>query len=93
MSGRSRGRTASDSAESPLAPVVWARALGGHRRHEVLAPALGLYHFAGTAPNVVTRQADTHGVLQLTLTDGTYAWRLAPVDGRMYTGSGALGCR
>lgn len=53
----------------------------------------GHYHFAGTAPNSVTRQADTYGVLELTLGDGAYSWRFVGVAGQTFTDSGALSCR
>ena len=54
---------------------------------------MGFYRFTNTAPNSVTRQASTHGVLDLTLRDGAYDWRFVPVAGGTYTDSGTLTCR
>ena len=54
---------------------------------------IGLYPFTSTAPNSVTRQASTYGVLNLTLRDGSYDWRFVPVAGGTYTDRGTLTCR
>ena len=40
-----------------------------------------------------TRQATAYGVLDLTLRDGSYDWRFAPVGGGSYRDSGTAGCR
>src|SRR4051794_34771479 len=54
---------------------------------------IGFYPFTSTAPNSVARQAATYGVLDLTLRDGSYDWRFAPVAGGTYRDSGSLACR
>ena len=54
---------------------------------------IGFYPFTSTAPNSVTRQATTYGVLDLTLRDGSYDWRFVPVAGGTYTDRGTLTCR
>ena len=52
-----------------------------------------LYPFRGTAPNSVTRDNSTYGVLQLTLKEGSYDWQFVPVAGGTYTDSGSMTCR
>jgi len=52
-----------------------------------------LYKFEDTAPNSVTRDNSTYGVLQLTLKDGSYDWKFVPVAGGTYTDSGSMSCR
>ena len=52
-----------------------------------------LYKFTDTAPNSVTRDNGTYGVLQLTLKDGSYDWKFVPVAGGTYTDSGSMKCR
>ena len=52
-----------------------------------------LYKFTDTAPNSVTRDNGTYGVLQLTLKDGSYDWKFVPVAGGIYTDSGSMKCR
>ena len=52
-----------------------------------------LDRFKDTAPNSVTRDNSTFGVLQLTLRDGSYDWRFVPVAGGTYTDSGSMSCR
>ncbi len=52
-----------------------------------------LYKFEDTAPNSVTRDNSTYGVLQLTLKDGSYDWKFVPVAGGTYTDSGSMTCR
>ena len=43
-----------------------------------------------TAP---VRQADTYGVLDLTLRDGAYDWRFVPVGGGRFADAGSAACR
>jgi len=52
-----------------------------------------LDRFKDTAPNSVTRNNRTYGVLQLTLKDGSYDWQFVPVAGGTYTDSGSMNCR
>jgi len=53
----------------------------------------GFDRFRDTAPNSVTRNNRTYGVLQLTLKDGSYDWQFVPVAGGTYTDSGSMNCR
>jgi hypothetical protein len=50
------------------------------------------YGFGPPAPGSEARSSDTHGVLQLTLGEGRYAWRFVPVAGRTYTDRGTGTC-
>ena len=54
----------------------------------------GFSHYAlGTvAPNSLVRNADTFGVLKLTLRSGSYDWQFVPQAGRTYTDSGSGSC-
>jgi alkaline phosphatase len=54
---------------------------------------IGLYPFTGTAPNSVTRQSDTFGVLELTLGAGAYRWEFVRAAGGGYTDRGSMSCR
>ena len=55
---------------------------------------IGFYDFRGaTAPNSVTRQSDTFGVLDLSLGNGAYSWRFARAAGGSYADSGSMRCR
>jgi acid phosphatase type 7 len=45
-----------------------------------------------TAPNSEIRKADTWGVLQMTLRDGSYDWRFVPVAGDPFADSGSDTC-
>jgi len=54
---------------------------------------IGFYAFRGLAPNSLTRQADTFGVLDLTLGSGSYHWSFDRAGGGSYTDSGSMACR
>jgi hypothetical protein len=54
---------------------------------------IGMYPWEDRAPNLATQQADTFGVLNLTLRAGNYDWRFAPTSGGSYTDSGSMSCR
>jgi len=54
---------------------------------------IGFYAFRGLAPNSVTRQADTFGVLDLSLGNGSYSWSFARAAGGNYSDSGSMACR
>jgi len=54
---------------------------------------IGFYAFRGLAPNSVTRQANTFGVLDLTLGNGSYSWNFARAAGGNYSDSGSMACR
>jgi hypothetical protein len=48
--------------------------------------------FASTEPNSQVRNADTYGVLKLTLNRGSYNWKFVPVAGDTFTDSGSRRC-
>jgi hypothetical protein len=54
---------------------------------------IGFYAFRGLAPNSVTRQADTFGVLDLSLGNGSYSWSFARAAGGNYSDTGSMACR
>jgi acid phosphatase type 7 len=54
---------------------------------------IGFYAFRGTAPNSLTRQSDTYGILDLTLGNGNYSWSFARAAGGSYADSGSMACR
>lgn len=43
-------------------------------------------------PNSEVRNADTYGVLKLTLAPGSYAWEFVPEEGRTFRDSGSAAC-
>jgi hypothetical protein len=50
------------------------------------------YSFAKTKPNSQVRNADTLGVLKLTLNQSDYDWEFVPVAGETFTDSGSDDC-
>ena len=48
--------------------------------------------FVSVAANSAARNAATHGVLELTLSPGAYAWRFVPVAGTSWTDAGSATC-
>jgi len=46
----------------------------------------------GVASNSEVRNADTYGVLQLTLHQNSYDWKFQPEAGKTFTDSGSTGC-
>lgn len=52
----------------------------------------GLYDFGTVQPNSQVRNADTYGVLKLTLHPGSYDWRFVPQAGESFTDSGTGEC-
>ena len=57
----------------------------GIRSFIVGTGGIGFYPWTGTAPNSVTKQTGTYGVLDLTLRAGSYGWRFQPTSGGTYT--------
>jgi len=55
----------------------------GGRSHDLLGFAI---------PNSEVRNAETYGILKLTLTPGHYAWEFIPVEGKSFTDSGSGAC-
>lgn len=52
----------------------------------------GLYSMNTPVANSVARNANTWGVLKLTLGPGTYSWQFIPIAGQTYTDSGSGTC-
>jgi hypothetical protein len=50
------------------------------------------YQFTSIKPNSEARNADTFGVLLLTLHKTSYSWRFAPEAGKTFTDSGTTNC-
>ncbi len=69
-----------------------AASLTGIRQFVVGTGGAALRPFGAVQPNSVVRNAATHGVLQLTLRPGSYAWQFVPVAGATYTDSGSGTC-
>ena len=53
----------------------------------------GLHRLTHRAPNSVTRDDRTYGVLQVTLREDSYDWEFVPVEGGTYTDRGSMSCR
>jgi hypothetical protein len=51
-----------------------------------------LYSFGGALSTSQVRNSSTYGVLKLTLSSTSYAWRFVPVAGRTFTDSGTTNC-
>ena len=51
------------------------------------------YPFLWPRPGSVVRNADTYGVLRLTLGAGSYQWKFLPAAGGSFTDAGAATCR
>jgi hypothetical protein len=64
----------------------------GMRAFVVGTGGIGFYSFTSTAPNSVVRNANTYGVLKLTLKEGSYDWKFQPVSGGTFTDSGTGNC-
>jgi hypothetical protein len=50
------------------------------------------YGFSTVRPNSEVRNADTYGVLNLTLRPGSYEWKFVPEAGGAFTDSGSAYC-
>ncbi len=50
------------------------------------------YAFGATLANSIARNADTFGVLKLTLSASSYAWTFIPEAGKSFTDSGSAAC-
>jgi 3',5'-cyclic AMP phosphodiesterase CpdA len=64
----------------------------GIREFVVGTGGASLRPFEGIKPNSEVRNADTHGVLKLTLRSGAYDWEFVPVAGKTFTDSGSGNC-
>ena len=61
---------------------------------EIVVGTGGFSHSSFGAPLATSqaRNADTFGVLKLTLRDGSYDWQFVPEAGKTYTDSGTGSC-
>jgi acid phosphatase type 7 len=64
----------------------------GIRSFVVGTGGAGLYDLEHDAANSEVVENDSHGVLKLTLKDGSYDWEFIPVDGDDFTDSGSGDC-
>ena len=64
----------------------------GIRSFTVGTGGIGFYPYTGTDANSVVKQADTFGVLMLTLKDGTYDWQFVRAAGGSFTDAGSGVC-
>jgi hypothetical protein len=76
---------------APQSPAGVATATG-IREFVVGTGGAPLRVFATVQANSVIREAATHGVLRLTLRDGSYDWLFVPIAGRSFTDAGTGDC-
>jgi len=76
----------------PETPNAVADPVRGIREFVVGTGGAGLYSFATPLPNSEVRDNTSHGVLKLTLSDGSYTWQYIPVAGNSFTDSGSGTC-
>jgi len=77
---------------APQTPNGVSNPAAGIRQFVVGTGGAGLYSFATPLPNSEVRDATSHGVLKLTLSDGSYTWEFIPVAGDSFTDSGSGTC-
>jgi uncharacterized protein YjdB len=77
---------------APQTPSAAPDPARGIREFVVGTGGAGLYSFATPLPNSEVRDNTSHGVLKLTLSDGSYTWQFIPVAGDSFTDSGSGTC-
>ena len=77
---------------APQAPDGTADPVRGIREFVVGTGGAGFHIFATPLPNSEVRNNNSHGVLKLTLSDGSYEWQFIPVAGDSFTDSGSGTC-
>ena len=77
---------------APQTPNAGADPVRGIREFVVGTGGAGLYSFATPLPNSEVRDNTSHGVLKLSLSDGSYTWQYIPVAGNSFTDSGSGTC-
>ncbi len=77
---------------APQDPSGVADSARGIREFVVGTGGADLRPFETIQPNSEVRNADTHGVLRLTLQATSYDWEFVPVAGKMFTDSGSASC-
>jgi hypothetical protein len=64
----------------------------GIREFVVGTGGVSHHPFGTVKPNSQVRNANTYGVLKLTLHPGSYDWKFVPVAGKTFTDSGTKSC-
>jgi hypothetical protein len=77
---------------APQTPGGAADASQGIREFVVGTGGKSHYPFGVIQPNSQVRNADTNGVIKLTLHPGSYEWRFVPEAGKTFTDSGSDQC-
>jgi acid phosphatase type 7 len=77
---------------APLAPNGAADQVRGVRQMVVGTGGKNHYAFATLVAGSEVRNADTYGVLFLTLRASGYSWEFVPEPGRTFTDSGSATC-
>jgi hypothetical protein len=77
---------------SPQNPAGGAEPNRGIRQFVAGTGGHSLYGFETNAANSEVRNANTHGVLKLTLKSASYEWQFVPVAGKTFTDSGSANC-
>lgn len=77
---------------APMSPTGTADPTRGIRHFVVGTGGAGLYDPGGAAPNSELIEADTHGVLRLTLSWSAYEWEFIAASGAKFTDEGSASC-
>jgi hypothetical protein len=77
---------------APQTPTGAADSAQGIREFVVGTGGASHYPFGTIQPNSQVRNADTYGVLKLTLHPGSYDWRFVPEAGKTFTDTGTDQC-
>jgi hypothetical protein len=77
---------------APQRPNGTADSARGIREFVVGTGGYSLRPFDAIKPNSQVRNANTHGVLKLTLHASSYGWKFVPVAGKTFTDSGSTSC-
>jgi hypothetical protein len=77
---------------APQRPDGTLDGVGGIREFVVGTGGAGLHAFKAVKPNSQARNANTFGVLKLTLHPSSYEWRFVPAAGKTFTDSGTKSC-
>jgi hypothetical protein len=77
---------------APQDPCGTADPAGGIRQFVVGVGGYSFLPFGTVKPSSRVRNADTFGVLKLTLHPRSYDWRFVPVAGKTFTDSGTASC-
>jgi hypothetical protein len=77
---------------APQSPDGRTDAKRGIREFVVGTGGKNHYSFESIQPNSEVRNADTYGVLKLTLHSKSYDWRFVPEKGKTFTDSGNGSC-